>query len=82
MVPKGGVSMMATLLGALPDALGAPLTGALVTIDARLVFAILWAIVALAVGAIVRSGLARREGGYSRRMRIVRIPRRSERRAA
>lgn len=74
--------MMATLLSALPDALGAPLTSALAAIDARFVFAILWAIAALAVGTIVRSSLARREARYSRRMRIVRMPRRPQRRAA
>ena len=73
---------MTTLVNALPAAISAPLTAVLATIDGRLLFAILWAVAALAVGTIVRSALARRDARYEVRLRVVKGTKRAERQAA
>lgn len=74
--------MMITLVSALPAAISAPLTAVFATIDSRFLFAILWAVAALAVGAIVRSALARRDARYKVRMHVVKGAKRPERQAA
>jgi len=73
--------MWQTLIGALPAPLAAPISAIVTTIDAHLLFAILWALAALAVGAIARSALAKREARYTPHIRIV-IKKLAPRRAA
>lgn len=63
--------MWQTIIGALPAAVAAPISAIVATIDAHLLFAILWALAALAVGAIVRSALAKREARFTPRIRVA-----------
>lgn len=74
--------MFSTVFGALPAAIQAPIDAVLVTIDRDLLFAVLWAIAALAVGAIVRSALAKREARYEARIHVVKPATWPDRRAA
>jgi hypothetical protein len=74
--------MVSTLIGALPGAVVAPITAVLATVDGRFLFAMLWAFAALAVGAIVRSALARTDARHRPTVRIVVSPRRIRPRAA
>jgi hypothetical protein len=59
----------------------APLTGVVAAPDRALVSAILWAIVALVVGTLVRIALARTETGRPA-IRVAKRTRRSDRSAA
>jgi hypothetical protein len=63
--------MWQTIIGALPAAVAAPISAVLVTLDAHLLFVVLWAVATLAVGAIVRSALAKRDARYATRVRLV-----------
>ena len=63
--------MWYTVLSALPAAVTAPMSAILTTIDAHFLFAVLWALAALAVGAIVRNALAKREARYTPRIRLT-----------
>jgi hypothetical protein len=77
---KGGP--MSTLIGALPELVTVPVSAVLAAVDGRLLFAILWAAVALGVGTLVRSALARTERRPEAGIRIVRSVKGPQRRAA
>jgi hypothetical protein len=57
--------MWNVIINAFPPAVAAPIS-AVLALDARLVFAVMWALAALVVGAIVRSSFARREERFTR----------------
>jgi len=74
--------MVSMLIQTLPGAVVAPMTAVLSSVDGRFLFAILWAFAALAVGAIVRSALAKTDARHRARIRIVTSPGRTRPRAA
>ena len=58
--------MWQTVIGVLPAAVAGPITAILVSVDAHLLFAVMWALAALVVGAVVRNALAKREERFTR----------------